>query len=141
MVIVLWHVNVQLSTHHKLRMAHWHFLFLAYNLCLLKTPKTFSRCFLCSNSFSKNTNLSSMRTKVNTPKYYMNITFIIFINIRVAYFLPCIIHCHGPTNFAIGEAKEVLPLQISKDHDRDMSFSHTHIYCKTFFIITRKKRE
>lgn len=50
--------------------------------------------------------------------------------------------CHGPTNFAIGEAKEVLPLQMSKDHDREMSFSHTHtnIYCRTFFIITRKKR-
>jgi hypothetical protein len=42
--------------------------------------------------------------------------------------LPYIIHCHGPTNLASGEAKEVLSLQMLKDHDREMSFSYTQIF-------------
>jgi hypothetical protein len=37
-----------------------------------------------------------------------------------ANFQAYIIHCHGPTSFAVGEAKKGLSLQISRDHDREM---------------------
>ena len=33
-----------------------------------------------------------------------------------------IIHCHGPTSFAMREEKEVLLLQMSRDHGREMTF-------------------
>ena len=39
-----------------------------------------------------------------------------------AYFYGYIVHCFGPTGFAMGEAKEVLSLQISRDDDKEMSF-------------------
>jgi hypothetical protein len=32
-----------------------------------------------------------------------------------------VIHCHGPTSFAMREAKEVLLLQMSRDHGREMT--------------------
>ena len=37
-----------------------------------------------------------------------------------AYFKAYIIHCHGATWFAVGEAKEVLSLQMLGDHDKGM---------------------
>ena len=38
------------------------------------------------------------------------------------YFHAYIIHCYGPTRFAVREAKEVLSLQITRDHDKEMLF-------------------
>ena len=42
------------------------------------------------------------------------------------YFQVYIIHCHGPTGFALGEAKEVLLLQILGDHGREISFIYIY---------------
>jgi hypothetical protein len=39
-----------------------------------------------------------------------------------AYFQAYTIHCHGPTSFVVGKAKEVLSLQMSRDHGREMPF-------------------
>ena len=46
-----------------------------------------------------------------------------------AYFHAYIIHYYGPTGFAVGEAKEVLSLQKSRDHGSEMPF----LFFKFFF--------
>ena len=42
--------------------------------------------------------------------------------LRKAYFQAYIIHYHDPMSFAMGEAKEVLLLQMTRDHGKEMSF-------------------
>ena len=37
-----------------------------------------------------------------------------------AYFHAYIIHCHDPVGFAMGKVKEVLSLQMSRDHGKQM---------------------
>ena len=54
-----------------------------------------------------------------------------------AYFQAYIIHCHGPTSFAVGDANEILSLQMSMNHDREMLF--IYINRPKEFIITRKE--
>ena len=36
------------------------------------------------------------------------------------YFQAYIIHCHGPISFVVGEAKEVLSLQMLGDYDKEI---------------------
>ena len=59
-------------------------------------------------------------------------------------FTPTFTHCHGPMSFAMGEAKEILSLQMSGDHDREMPcitiIIIIIIICQTFSIVMRKAR-
>ena len=50
-------------------------------------------------------------------------------------FQAYIIHYHGPTDFAMGEAKEVLSLQMSEDHGRELPF----YFCPNVSIVQGKK--
>ena len=61
-----------------------------------------------------------------------------------------IIHYHDPTDFIMGGSKEVLSLQMSRDHGREMPFLivfdtlifiYFYFYLKIFFIIARKERK
>ena len=45
-----------------------------------------------------------------------------------------IIHCHGPTGFAVGEAKEVPTLQMLGDHGEEVPFSLS-IYLSIFVFV------
>ena len=45
-----------------------------------------------------------------------------------AYFQAYIIHCNGLTGFVVGEAKEVLLLQMSRDHGKEMPFYYYYYY-------------
>ena len=42
---------------------------------------------------------------------------------KKAYFEAYIIHYHGPKGFALGRAKDVLSLQMLRDHSIEMLFS------------------
>jgi hypothetical protein len=54
-------------------------------------------------------------------------------------FRSILFHCHGPTCFVVGEGREVLWLQMSRDHDRDLPNIYIYIYGQTFFIVTREE--
>ena len=41
---------------------------------------------------------------------------------KKVYYHTYIIHYHGPTNFVVGRAKEVLSLQMSRDHGKEVPF-------------------
>ena len=61
-----------------------------------------------------------------------------------AYFHAYIVHCHGPTIFDVGEAKEVLLQQRSGDHSIGTSFWSFFIFLilfcrKILFIVMRKE--
>jgi hypothetical protein len=61
-----------------------------------------------------------------------------------ACFQVYVIHCHGLMGFAMGEAKEVYLLQMSRDHGIEMLFYYFLInlknkqYRQTFFKVMRK---
>ena len=46
------------------------------------------------------------------------------------HFQCYVIQCHGPTCFALGEAKKVIMLQTSKDHGKEMFFFI--FFCQAF---------
>ena len=49
-----------------------------------------------------------------------------------AFFHAYTIHCHDPTNYVVGEAKEVLLLQKSRDHGKEMRFWYFFSSCSYF---------
>ena len=55
-----------------------------------------------------------------------------------ACFLAYIIHCNGPMGFGVREAKEVLSLQMSRDHDRDMAI-YLFIYVPNVIVVKREE--
>ena len=59
-----------------------------------------------------------------------------------ACFHAYIIHCHDPTGFAVGEAKEVLLLQLSRDYDKEMPFFFffSFFFLPNFFSCLRGKK-
>ena len=67
--------------------------------------------------------------------------------LQKAYFQAHIIHCHGPTSFGMGEAKEVLSLQMWRTMVKKYSFNLSLFFffflflsiCQMFFIVTRKE--
>ena len=52
-----------------------------------------------------------------------------------AYFRVHSIHCHGPICFAVREAEEVLSLQKSGGHGREMSFNIILIYIDVYVCV------
>ena len=60
-----------------------------------------------------------------------------------AYFQAYGVHSHGPKDFAVGEAKEVLSLQMLGDHGKEMLFIYKYksISTKCFHSYKERKRE
>ena len=54
-------------------------------------------------------------------------------------FMSYIIHCHDPMGFVVGEVKDVLLLQMSRDRDRESRFYFLWVVLPNVSIVMRKE--